>query len=283
VLGNTLPEIAGEKAGIIKSGIPVVLSPQKEEARQVIESIAAERSSPLVQVGLDYKFIPLNHSLSGQSLLVVPSNTFAQKIEDGITYDGEEFGLMMLFIPLLGRHQVENAATAYTSLKLFGERVFPVSGTAIREGFSQTSWPGRFEVLNRDPILIVDSAHNRDSINRLRLTIEDYYPGMKIVLVFGASEDKDIYGMISELSPIIREVIATESYHPRAMEVEQIVEITKKLNKPVRSVPDVADAVEVAINLTEDNTLALATGSIFIAAGAREAWMARQNVFLEPK
>jgi dihydrofolate synthase/folylpolyglutamate synthase len=89
--------------------------------------------------------------------------------------------------------------------------------------------------------------------------------------------------MISELSPIIREVIATESYHPRAMEVEQIVEITKKLNKPVRSVPDVADAVEVAINLTEDNTLALATGSIFIAAGAREAWMARQNVFLEPK
>ena len=283
VLGETLPEIAGEKAGIIKPGIPVVLSPQKEEARQVIESIAAERSSPLVQVGLDYKFIPLNHSLEGQSLLIGPAKNFPRIIEGGITNGGGDSEPVKLFIPLLGRHQVENAATAYTVLKVFGESAFPVGGTAICEGFSQTSWPGRFDVLNKDPILVVDSAHNRDSISKLRLTIEDYFPEKEIVLVFGASEDKDIYGMISELLPLVREVIATQSYHPRAMEVEHIVEITNKLNKPVRSVPDVADALEVAINLTDNNALALATGSLFIAAGAREAWMARQNIILETK
>ncbi|MCK4900250.1 MAG: bifunctional folylpolyglutamate synthase/dihydrofolate synthase, partial [Anaerolineales bacterium] len=247
VLGETLPEIAGEKAGIIKPGIPVVLSPQKEEARQVIESIAAERSSPLVQVGLDYKFIPLNHSLEGQSLLIGPAKTFPRIIEGGITNGGGDSEPVKLFIPLLGRHQVENAATAYTVLKVFSESAFPVGGTAICAGFSQTSWPGRFDVLNKDPILVVDSAHNRDSISKLRLTIEDYFPEKEIVLVFGASEDKDVYGMISELLPLVREVIATQSYHPRAMEVEYLVEITNKLNKPVRSVPDVADALEVAI------------------------------------
>lgn len=283
VLGETLPEIAGEKAGIIKPGIPVVLSPQKEEARQVIESIAAERSSPLVQVGLDYKFIPLNHSLEGQSLLIGPAKTFPRIIEGGITNGGGDSEPVKLFIPLLGRHQVENAATAYTVLKVFSESAFPVGGTAICAGFSQTSWPGRFDVLNKDPILVVDSAHNRDSISKLRLTIEDYFPEKEIVLVFGASEDKDVYGMISELLPLVREVIATQSYHPRAMEVEYLVEITNKLNKPVRSVPDVADALEVAINLTDNNALALATGSLFIAAGAREAWMARQNIILETK
>ena len=283
VLGETLPEIAGEKAGIIKPGIPVVLSPQKEEARQVIESIAAERSSPLVQVGLDYKFIPLNHSLEGQSLLIGPAKTFPRIIEGGITNGGGDSEPVKLFIPLLGRHQVENAATAYTVLKVFSESAFPVGGTAICAGFSQTSWPGRFDVLNKDPILVVDSAHNRDSISKLRLTIEDYFPEKEIVLVFGASEDKDVYGMISELLPLVREVIATQSYHPRAMEVEYLVEITNKLNKPVRSVPDVADALEVAIKLTDNNALALATGSLFIAAGAREAWMARQNIILETK
>jgi dihydrofolate synthase/folylpolyglutamate synthase len=122
----------------------------------------------------------------------------------------------------------------------------------------------------------VDSAHNRDSIKKLRFTIEDYFPGKEIILLFGASEDKDIRGMISDLSPLVREVIATESYHPRAMEVEQIINIVNELNKPVQCIPDVADALRVALKLTDDDALTLATGSLFIAAGAREAWMARE-------
>lgn len=277
VLGNTLKEIAGEKAGIIKSGRPVVVSPQEDEALLVIENLAHERSSPLIKVGLDYKFKALNHSLEGQSLLVGPADTFPTNINDDYFVESDDNELDNLFIPLLGRHQVVNAATAYTALRVFSNYALPIEGTAIREGFAKTIWPGRFEVLNRDPLLIIDSAHNRDSIKKLRLAIEDYFPGKEIVLLFGASEDKDIYGMILDLSPLIREVVATESYHPRAMEVEQIVEIVVDINKPVRCVPDVADALSVALSLTDDNTLTLATGSLFIAAGAREAWTALQN------
>lgn len=278
VLGNTLPEIAGEKAGIIKPGIPVVVSPQEDEALLVIENIALERSSPLVIVGLDYEFKALDHSLEGQTLLVGPVDTFPADVDDGYLVESKYNEPAQLFIPLLGHHQVENAATAYTALKVFSEYALPINGKAIREGFAKTIWPGRFEVLNRNPLLIVDSAHNRDSIKKLRLAIEDYFPGKEIILLFGASEDKEIYGMLLDLAPLIREVVATESYHPRAMEVEHIVEIVNGLNKPVRCVPDVADALSVALSLSDENTVTLATGSLFIAAGAREAWAALQKL-----
>jgi dihydrofolate synthase/folylpolyglutamate synthase len=276
VLGDTLAEIAGEKAGIIKPGIPVVVSPQNDEALLVIEKIAYERSSPLVKVGLDCRFKPLDQSLDGQSLLIEAVETFHIHVGNVKTVDRDDTEPINLFIPLLGYHQVENAATAFTALRVFGERALPLEINSIREGFAKTEWPGRFEILCRDPLFVVDSAHNRDSINKLRFTIEDYFPGKEVILLFGASEDKDISGMISDLSPLIREVIATESYHPRAMEVEQIVNIVNELNKPVRCVPDVADALRVALKLTDDDALTLATGSLFIAAGAREAWMARE-------
>lgn len=277
VLGNTLAEIAGEKAGIIKPGVPVVVAPQDDEALLVIENIAQERSSPLVKVGKDIKFKALEHSLNGQSVTVGPAEPFSPNDESESTIDPVDNEETNLFIPLLGSHQVENAATAYTALKVFGKYALPIEDKAIREGFAKTVWPGRFDVLNSDPLLIVDSAHNRDSIKKLRQAIEDYFPGKEIVLLFGASEDKDIYGMISDLYPLIKEVVATESYHPRAMEVEQIVEIVNNLNKPVRSVPDVAEALRVALRITDDKTLTLATGSLFIAAGAREAWIALQE------
>ena len=277
VLGDTLAEIAGEKAGIIKPGIPVVVSPQKDEALLVLESIALERSSPLVKVGLDHKFQPINRSLDGQSLLIGPVETFPVDVEEVKTNNLGDSEPTNLYIPLLGRHQVENAATAFTALKVFSERALPIEVNAIREGFSETKWPGRFEILSKDPLIVVDSAHNPDSIKKLRSSIEDYFPRKEVILLFGASEDKDIYGMISDLSPLVREVIATESYHPRAMEVEHILEIVNELNKPVRCVSDVSDALSVALSLTDGHSLTLATGSLFIAAGVREAWIVKQK------
>ena len=110
---------------------------------------------------------------------------------------------------------MENGATAFTALQLAGEVGLKVPNTAITKGFSQVFWPGRFEILQRQPwVMVVDSAHNRDSALRLRETLEDYLPGRSISLIFGASEDKDISGMFAELSPRIDRVIATQSTHP---------------------------------------------------------------------
>ncbi len=272
ILGNTLSEIAAEKAGIIKPGVPVVLSPQKEEARQVVERIARERAAALIQVGKDYLYTSLEKSLDGQSLAVCPAQAKSRRVH--------------LSIPLLGQHQVENAVTAYVALKTFARQALPLKEEAIRRGFRHTVWPGRFEVLQRQPLLVVDSAHNRDSALRLRQTLDEYFPQIGVVLVFGASEDKDIEGMMAELAPRVSQVVATRSFHPRAIEPQYLVDAAQKFGIPAHIVPDVPEALEEALRLVnasgasptaEGTGMVLATGSIFIVAGVREAWLARHR------
>lgn len=277
LLGNTLAEIAREKSGIIKPDVPVVVSPQLDEARFVIEEIASQRNAPIFMVGRDYLYKDASRSLSGQSLMVwtPEEQPYMDKyIQSGGLTDWEPTRLK---IPLLGYHQITNAVTAYAALQVFKQKSLPIRDRAVSEGFSQAVWPGRFEVLRQNPPVVIDCAHNRDSARKLRLTLDDYFPGLPVILVFGASEDKDIPGMFAELMPRIREVIATKSYHPRAIEPEVLVEIAHQFGRLARIVPDVADAMAEALKIAGSNIPVLATGSVFIAAGAREAWFARNT------
>jgi dihydrofolate synthase/folylpolyglutamate synthase len=177
----------------------------------------------------------------------------------------------------LGAHQVTNAATAYTSLLIARERGLSISDAAIRKGFSRVGWPARFELLNRQPPVVVDSAHNRDSALKLRHALDDYFPGLPVILVFGASEDKDIAGMFNELLPRVRQVIATKSIHPRAIEPELLVDRAHQFGKPAQAFPTVEAALEEALRLAESEFVILATGSLFVAAGVRAAWLSRQT------
>jgi len=275
LLGDTLAEIASEKGGIIKSGVPVVLAPQKDEARHVIERISSERNAPLIQVGRDYLYSLLSSSLDGQTLLVWPSPDQA-RLDDFIESAGvDEYEPVRLTIPLLGFHQVENAATAYAALRIAQESGLVIGEDAIKQGFSQVSWLGRFEILQRTPPVIVDSAHNRDSALKLRLALDDYFPGYSVILLFGASEDKDISGMFAELMPRVRQVIATQSIHPRAIDPEKLVEIAHQYGRPAIAVPDIEHALDAALEMAAGQAVVLATGSIFVAAAVREVWLAR--------
>ena len=266
LLGNTLAEIAGEKAGIIKDGVPVVLAPQQEEAQQVVEQVAKARGCPLIQVGREYQFAPLAHSLESQTLQIWKGSS------------SEEVHAAELEIPLLGAHQVENAATAYAALQVMRQQGVPISEKQIREGFRKTSWLGRFEVLRQEPPVVVDCAHNRDSAEKLRRAVDEYFPGKPVVLVFGASEDKDIDGMLDELLPRVWQVILVKSYHPRAADPEKLALLVQQAGKPVRIIPEVTEAFNEALRMSESQgneystALVLVTGSIFVAAGARIAW-----------
>lgn len=278
LLGDSLTEIAGEKAGIIKPYVPVVLAPQVDEARMVIERVAGECSAPLIRIGYDYLYTPVSHSLDGQVIQIwtPPEQPMIDAyIESGGTLEWEP---TRLSIPLLGYHQVENAVTAYAALQVFRQNGQPLSNAELSTGFAQTHWPGRFEVLNHKPVIIVDSAHNRDSARKLRLTLDDYFPGKEIILVFGASEDKDIHGMFAELMPRVGEVIATQSYHPRAIDPNPLVDLAHQFGLPARIIPDVADALMAAVQSAGDERLVLVTGSIFVVAGAREAWLTRNGM-----
>jgi dihydrofolate synthase/folylpolyglutamate synthase len=145
----------------------------------------------------------------------------------------------------------------------------------------KVEWPGRFEVLQRYPPVVIDSAHNRDSARKLRLALDDYFPGKPVTLVFGASEDKDISGMFAELMPRVETVIATQSFHPRAIEPERLIELAHQFGRPAKIVSDVAQALEEAIRSGDDDRMVLVAGSLFVAAGAREAWYARKGVLNE--
>jgi dihydrofolate synthase / folylpolyglutamate synthase len=258
VLGNTLAEIAGEKAGIIKEGVPVVSAPQTDEALRVLERIAKERNSPLILVGKDVKFERLTSSLDGQELVV--------------SYQQSEVSLK---IPLLGAHQVENAAIAYTALKTSG---ISISEEAIQKGFSRVKWPARFEILRREPPLVIDSAHNRDSALRLRETLDEYFPEIPVILIFCALEDKDITGILEELKPRLECVVATQADHPRAPSADWTAEQVKKVGIPVESVTPVADALERALELAGTQKLVLSAGSVAFAGEVSMAWRKRNEM-----
>ncbi|MBI5822557.1 MAG: bifunctional folylpolyglutamate synthase/dihydrofolate synthase [Chloroflexi bacterium] len=249
VLGNTLALIAGEKAGIIKDGVPVVSSPQRDEALEVLERTARLKKAAFTLVGRDVKFELIESSLEGQKLRIQNS----------------EFR-----IPLLGSHQVENAVTAYTALKASG---IPISDEQIQKGFSQVKWRARFEIARLDPPLIFDSAHNQDSFEKLSETLETYFPGRPVYLIFGASEDKNIPGMFAAMKPKIRKIIITKADHPRALEVEKIQQLAEQAGAESEAVVPVKDALARALDLSsKDGSIVLSAGSMFVTAEVMREW-----------
>jgi dihydrofolate synthase/folylpolyglutamate synthase len=256
VLGDTLAKIAGEKAGIIKAGVPVVCSPQAEEALKVLVKIAGERGCSLTLVGRDVQFEALSHSLDGQRFQV-------------------QFGdqtPLELTIPLLGLHQVENAAVAYAALQTSS---LPVPDEAIRSGFANVNWHSRFDILRRDPPVVIDVAHNRASAFRLRQTLDDFFPNIPVILLFCTLEDKDIAGMLAELSPRLELVVATRADHPRAPSADWIAERVKQAGIPVEVVEPVGAALDRALELAGEHKLVLTAGSVAFAGEVSSAWQKR--------
>jgi dihydrofolate synthase/folylpolyglutamate synthase len=269
ILGDTLSEIAGEKAGIIKPDTPVVVAPQKEEARRKLEAIAKERNAPLIQVGRDYLYAADSHTLDGQSFLVWTPDE-QPMVDEFIESGGRDiWSPLRLRIPLLGFHQVENGTTAYAALKTAEKLGVDISQEAYLRGFANVDWPGRLEILQRHPPVVIDSAHNRYSALRLRQSLDDYFPGLPVLLVFGASEDKDIEGMFQELLPRVRRVITTQSIHPRAISAEKLVELVHRCGRSAKAITPIEDALTAALREAGNESVVLITGSIFVAAAAR--------------
>lgn len=258
VLGNTLALIAGEKAGIIKEGVPVVLSPQKEEALEVVERIAGLKNAECTVVGRDVRFNLDRASLEGQVLTVKSPASHCQ-----------------LQIPLLGRHQVENAAAAYAALK--ASRI-PITDQQIQKGFSRVKWRARFELAQAEPPVIFDSAHNQDSFAKLRETLDEYFPSRPVYLIFGASEDKNIPGMFLEMKAKIKKIILTRAEHPRALEVEKIRLLAEQAGVESETTSSVREALVRALELSAiDGSMVISAGSMFVTAEVMREWNLRNE------
>ncbi|MFH1031062.1 MAG: folylpolyglutamate synthase/dihydrofolate synthase family protein [Chloroflexota bacterium] len=247
VLGNTLTEIATEKAGIIKPNGIVVSSPQVDEAARVIEQICLKQKAKLVTVGRDVTWKRLEFNSERQSLQV------KGRLDN-----------YKLSIPLIGRHQLENAATAVAALEVLAEKGFKITRDSIEKGMERLSWPGRLQVLSRRPLLVVDGAHNPYSAQKLRQALGEYLDFEKAILIIGTSIDKDIAGIVSELAPIFNKVIVTHAVHPRATPNERIVAEFNKFGVETQAAEDVPAALRMALAQAGERDLICATGSLFV-------------------
>ena len=253
VLGNSLAKIAAEKAGIIKSGCVVVTSPQADEVDKVIQETCLSRGVELVRVGSDVTWRGLGSDLDRQSFQV-----------KGRLGDYE------LSIPLLGQYQLGNAATAVAALEVLAERGFNVSRDSIVGGLAQVSWPGRLQILSRRPLMVIDGAHNPDSAQKLRQSLERYFDYDHAILVIGTSSDKDIAGVISELFSLFNKVIVTCSRHPRATAPALLKTEFARHGVEALVAGDVATALSQALALAGDRDLICVTGSLFVIAESIE-------------
>ncbi len=251
ILGNTVAKIAAEKAGIIKPGCIVVSSPQVDEAAKVIRQVCQQQGARLIQVGKDVTWQKTGGDLYRQTLAV-----------QGKT------GNYHLTIPLLGDHQLENAATALAALEALICLGTRLSAQHITQGFSQVSWPGRLQILNREPMVAVDGAHNAYSMRKLVEAIKNLFHFDKCFVIFGTSCDKDIPGMARELKSLINDIIVTSSSHPRAASTSILVEEFAKLGIEVKITENVSEALSQALAAAKKTDLILVTGSLFVVAEA---------------
>jgi len=265
ILGETLPEIAHEKAGIIKPKVPVVSAPQRAEAIHVIEEVSRERDAPLIEVGRDWTWDPGPFDLDGQSFTT-------RRVKGGGDALAGDY-----WIPLLGRHQLENGTTALAALQVLRERGFDLPRRAVEKGLHDVEWPGRMEVLGQNPLAVADCAHNPYSARVLRAALEEWFPNTRWVLVFGASADKDIAGMLRALLPITDYLIVTRSEHPRAAAPIELADIAASVGGGAEVAVNVPRALQRALVAMEPGSGILFTGSIFLVAEAREAWAERNG------
>jgi len=250
LLGPTLTDIAREKAGVIKPGGSVVSYGGCPEADAVFRHRCAEVGAYLDEVD----FSALSH------------------VETGLT--GAEFGFgtrTNLRIPLVGVYQVRNAALAITALEVLREKGWNISEEALREGLARTQWAGRFEVLGREPVFLLDGAHNAHGMQAAVESLRALLPGQKLMFVLGMLADKDTGDMLDLLAPLAQQAFAVQPESPRAMDAQDLSNLLKARGVPAKACESVEDAVAAAIAAAGKSGAVCALGSLYMSGAVRRA------------
>ena len=271
-LGDTTAKIAAEKGGIIKHGVPVVIGAMDERAREVIVGLARRHGSRLLESPQDFEF-------DYRAPHEIDSHAAAGRLDFVSRSSNETIELHDAPLRLLGRHQAANAAVALATAMELRRQGWLISSDAMRVGLAEAVLPGRIEVVGRRPAVVLDVAHNVASVEALVECLEESFACQRRVLVFAASRDKDVAGMLRVLLPHFARVVATQYQdNPRAVPAEQLADLCRQvleeLGRPMeathlqqRRLP--AEAWQLARTWAEDDELICITGSFFIAAELR--------------
>ncbi len=276
ILGDTIAQIAVEKAGIIKEKGTVVATDQTEEAIHVIQQTAAERSARLVIARPEIANGPLDATVRApmqqeRSATGENGRAHPRRERTSAALKGPSGQIYRVELPLLGDHQLANAATAIAVAEELAAKGFPITREAVELGLGQVRWPGRLEILNREPLVLADGAHNGDSATKLVAALRKEFVYRQLILVLATSSDKDVEGIVAALAPAASVVITTRSHHPRAAQPERLAAaIPPSVCPHVEIAADFASAIGLAIALAAPSDLICVAGSLFIVANARE-------------
>ena len=252
ILGNTLREIATEKAGIIKEGIPLVLYPVEEEAKEAILNVA------------NMKNCEVNFVESNEAEFIRVSKE--KRIYQIIRYNNEEYKL-----PLLGTHQVINFSVVMKIIELLGRLGYKVTNKNVKVALENVVWKGRMEVISNNPYVLLDGAHNLGGIEKLKESLNKYFTYTKLILIIGILGDKDVEHMLKEIIPRAEEVITVTPNSPRAMSAIELKEKIEEISeKKVSAFENYEDAFKYAKQVSNEDDMILICGSLYMIGDMRK-------------
>jgi dihydrofolate synthase/folylpolyglutamate synthase len=260
-LGDDVETIAVEKAGIIKPGATVVLAQQDPSVAEVLMRRAAEVEAVVAREGLEFGVLAREVAVGGQLIRL-----------QGLKGVYEE-----VFLPLYGSHQAGNAVCALAAVEVLSAPDEPLDGELVRQGFAKAASPGRLEVVRRGPTVVVDAAHNPGGMIASLEALEESFDFVRLIGVVAVMADKDVYGLLELLEPMVAEIVVTRNSSPRSMTPEELAEVAEGLFGPERvTIAERLDeAIDVAIGLADDDgggftgSGVLITGSVVTAGDAR--------------
>ena len=263
ILGSIVRQIAWEKAGIIKPGIPVVSGVSHPDAIEIVEQFCRERDAPLRLLGREIH-VTARHRRTAASA----SEDRVSSI-DVRTSHSEWRGIP---VSLLGAHQATNAALALAALDELRQRGIDIPEAAVRAGMTEVHWPGRVEVVSRRPIVVIDAAHNWESARALIATLHEEFRPRHRLLIFAATRDKDVSGLLRLLLPEFDTIIFTKYVdNPRGVPAAELQSFVRSVsNREVHLAEDPPAAWHLAQRWTGPNDLIAVTGSFFLVAELRD-------------
>jgi dihydrofolate synthase/folylpolyglutamate synthase len=267
-LGDDLATIAGEKAGIIKPGMVVVVAEQEPAASAVVVERASEVGATVIQAGVDFGLADRQVAVGGQMLTIRGV---------GGTYED-------VFLPLHGEHMAQNAACALAAVEAFlGGGSGALDGEVVGEGFAAVSVPGRLEIIRRSPTVMLDVAHNPQGAEALVAAVTEAFSFDRLVGVIGILSDKDAVGIVSALEPLFDEVVITKSTSPRAIDPDDLGSLASEIfgSERVTVEASLPDAIELAVTAAEsegalEGAGVLVTGSVTVVGEARSLLRSRR-------
>ncbi|MCI0641487.1 MAG: bifunctional folylpolyglutamate synthase/dihydrofolate synthase [Gemmataceae bacterium] len=263
-LGETLVKIAGEKAGIIKTGVPALSGVRSSEARAVIEETCRLRNAPLREIERDFSFLYQPARINGE-----PYSASKVRVR---TWRGD---WPEMELGLIGEHQARNAAVATAIVEVLREQGLTISTEAVAAGLAGVQWPARLEIVGRRPLVVLDCAHNVASAEALVRALDTSFalrPGGRRLLVFAGNKDKDLAGMLEVLMPNFYHVFLTRfTNSPRSVPPEDLAALLEEMGVANRATicPDAAGCWETVRGFAHTDDLICITGSVFLAGQMR--------------